>query len=311
MTRREATLAAVVLGMLVLWGGYYTLGAHREKVDARQSELFAAQAQLSGARLTIARGREAIHRLESWQDRSLPEDREVAQSLYRDWLLGQLNDAGLTVDNVKPDQRTPRTTAYRSIGYAVEAHGNLEAVTRFLHAFYTSGMLQQITRLRLQPSPGSSQLGVMLSVEGLIIPGATHTDSLPKVAADPSAAGLDEYEQSIVGRNVFAVYTPPRPKREPIVRSEPSPPPKFDDAEQAYVTAIVQTGPRLQAWITVRTTGEVLRLFEGDDVKVGLLEGQIVSISARSLILQTGDKRTQIELGHNLRDGRPADASEG
>jgi hypothetical protein len=307
MTRREMLLAAAVLSMLVLWGGYHMLGQHRRTLSARQSELFVAQEQLSDARLAIARGEEATLRMESWQERSLPENREAAQSLYRDWLLGKLREAGLTVDNVKPDQRTPRSTAYATIGGTVEAHGRLEAVTRFLHAFYSSDILQQITRLTLRPATDPAQLSVTLSVEALIVPGATHTNSLPETSADQSGmATLADYEKSIAGRNVFAVYTPPRPKPDPtVVRSAP-PPPKFDDAGQAYVTAIVQAGPRLEAWITVRTTGEVLRLHEGDAVKVGLLEGEILSISPRSLILQIGDQRQRIELGHNLRDGSTA-----
>jgi len=41
-------------------------------------------------------------------------------------------------------------------------------------------------------------------------------------------------------------------------------------------------------------------------VKVGLLEGKILSISPRSLTLQIGDKQSLIELGHNLRDGSAA-----
>jgi hypothetical protein len=312
MSRRERVLAAAVLVLLVLWGGYYILGRQRAAVSSRQSELYDAQRQLRDARLAIARGQAAVRRLESWQERSLPENREAALTLYRGWLLDALNQAGLTVDDVKPDQRTPRSTAYGTIGGTLEARGRLEAVTRFLHAFYSSDILHQITRLRLRPGTDPGQLGVTLSVEALIVPGATHADSLPEATAGRSGmAAVDDYAKSITGRNVFAVYTPPRPKSEAAVRSEPPPPPKFDDAGQAYVTAIVQNGPRLEAWVTVRTTGEVLRLHEGDAVKVGLLEGQVMSISPRSLILQTGDQRLVIGLGHNLRDGSPSPPGRG
>jgi hypothetical protein len=81
-------------------------------------------------------------------------------------------------------------------------------------------------------------------------------------------------------------------------------PPAFDDAKHAYVTGIVQVDGRLQAWITVRTTGEVLRLFEGDPVKVGLLEGKIVAIGPRMLVLESGEEQTRVELGKNLREGK-------
>lgn len=313
MTRRELTLAAVVLGMLALWGGYYLLGKHRHTLGTEQAALLAAQEQLRDAQFAIARGEAASQQLAAWQERSLPENREAAQTLYRDWLLGTLREAGLTADNVKPELRPARTLAYTSVGYAIEAHGRLESVTRFLYQFYSSDMLQQITRLVLRPATDPSQLSVRLSVEALIVPGATHTDSLPDSTVDQSRlAKLDDYVNSVTERNLFAVYRPPRPPRPPVVHREPPAPPKFDDAGQAYVTAIVQNGdePRLQAWITVRTTGEVLRLFAGDQLKVGLLEGQIVSIGPRSLVLETDDHRFVIELGHNLRDGKPADGEE-
>ncbi len=308
MTRRELTLAAVVLGILLAWGGSHLLVKHRQTQATGQSALLAARQQVSDARMAIARGEAAVRQVSAWQERSLPEDRETAQSLYRNWLLDTLQEAGLTVNDVKPEQRTTRSAAYTSVGYAVEAHGNLESVTRFLYAFYRSDILQQITRLSLRPETDPSQLTVRLSVEALIVAGATHADSLADSTADEATlAKLDDYVNSITERNVFAVYTPPRPPRPPVVRSDPPAPPKFDDAGQAYVTAIVLGEQGLQAWITVRTTGEVLRLGEGDEVKVGLLDGRIVSIEPRSLVLEADDKRHAIELGHNLRDGRPID----
>ena len=309
MTRRELTLAAVVLGIVALWGGFHLLGKHRNTMRTQQSALLAAQQQLSDAQFAVARGEAAGRELAAWRERSLPENREAAQTLYRDWLLDTLHEASLTVEDVKPIPQTARTAAYASIGYAVEAHGSLAAVTKFLYSFYGSDMLQQITRLELRPANDPSQLSVRLSVEGLILPGATHTDTLPESTADQSQlAQLDDYVKNITGRNVFAAYRPPRPPRPPVVEREPPPaPPKFDDAGQAYVTGIVGTGPQLQAWVTVRTTGEVLRLSAGDEVKVGLLEGKVVSINPRSLILETDDHRYVIEVGHNLRDGKPAD----
>ena len=61
---------------------------------------------------------------------------------------------------------------------------------------------------------------------------------------------------------------------------------------------------RYQAWIHVRTTNETLRLFEGDDVKVGQFDGKIVSIEPRAIVVKSGDEELRVELGQNLRDGK-------
>ena len=79
-----------------------------------------------------------------------------------------------------------------------------------------------------------------------------------------------------------------------------SPKPEFDDAMHAYFTATIQVDGRYQAWIHVRTTGETLRLFEGDAVKVGLFDGKIVSIEPRMLVVKCNDEELHVELGHNL-----------
>ena len=92
-------------------------------------------------------------RLEAWQKQSLPADRDVAQTLYREWLRAKCSDAGVTLDDIQTDQRTTRTEAYTTIGYTITAHGSLKAVTSLLYNFYRSTVLQQITRLVTVPGP--------------------------------------------------------------------------------------------------------------------------------------------------------------
>lgn len=302
MTKRERILAVAVLALLVLVGAKSLLGRHGDLVDRRQSQLYDAKRQLADAEMALARGRQAVKQLEAWQERSLPADREVATSLYRSWLLEKCKAAGLAVDDVSPDLRTTRTAAFTPIGYVVEGRGTLGSVASLLYEFYQSPQLQQITRLRLRPSADASQVDVSLRVEALILPGATHTDTLAQGHSDRLAlASLEEYRNNLVDRNLFAAYQPPRPER-PVQVAQYEAQPKFDDAQHAYVTGIIESEGKLQAWITVRTTGEVLRLSEGDELKVGLLEGRIVSIGPRALVLQTGDEKVQVKLGHSLRE---------
>ena len=144
---------------------------------------------------------------------------------------------------------------------------------------------------------------IHLSVEALILPGATHKDSLPDGKSDRlKLASAAEYEKSIVGRDLFKPYTPPRPPRQTVTAPRP-PAPKFDEASQAYVTGILGPPVNLQAWITVRTTGEVLRVHTGDDVKVGEFKGKVESISPLMIVIKTeDDKQLRVKLGSSLRE---------
>jgi hypothetical protein len=304
VSKRERTLAIVVLCLLGLVAANYTKSRCDRMVAARRSALLSAKERLADAQFALANGRRAVAQMEDWQARSLPPDRGVATSLYRSWLLEKLKSAGLSVDDVNPDLRSGQTAAYGSIGYLVEARGSLESIAALLYEFYRSPLLQQITRMRLRPNTDDAGLiDVSLRVEALMLPGAMHTDKLPEGTSDRLAlAGLDDYRRALSERNVFAAYVPPAAERPAAVAKSTRPAPQFDAAGHAYVTGIVETDGKLQAWITVRTTGEVLRLVEGDPLKVGLLEGRIVSIGPRELVLEAGGKQLKVELGHSLRE---------
>lgn len=311
MNQREKILAAVLLGIFLLWGGNTLLKRQRAAANLRKNELETARQQLADANLSLASGRRAMQQLENWQELSLPNNRDVANTLYRAWLLQKTKDAGLNVADINTNERTSLSTAYQTIGYVIEARGTLAAVTKFLYEFYRTAQLQQITKLQLTSTPGAPELAVQLQVEALILPGATHTDKLPEGKSDRlKLASAAEYEKNIVGRDLFKPYTPPRPPRDTTVRTPPRPPaPKFDEASQAYVTGILGSPVNLQAWITVRTTGEVLRVHKGDDVNVGEFKGTVESISPLMVVIKTEDeKQLRIKLGSSLRQEENEDA---
>jgi hypothetical protein len=308
MIQREKILAAAVVTLLVLLAGRTFWGRYRDLVDDRERRVAAARQTLNEAKMALVRGQRAVERMQVWQEQSLPTDREVARSLYRTWLLEQCKQAGLTVDDVQPSQRSTVAPTQSAIGYTIAARGTLAATAKFLYAFYRSTMLQQITRLQLRPASGASQLSVTLTVEALILSGAAHDDKLPEGVSDRLArSSVDEYIDGIEGRNLLTVYRPPRPDPPPrTAREERPPPPKFDDAKFAFFSGTVQVNGRWQAWITVRTTGEVLRLYEGDEVNVGQFEGRVVSIGPRMIVVESDDQKLQVDLGENLRDGKTA-----
>lgn len=308
MTKREKLLAAAVAAIVLLYGGGTLWTRYNRSLANKRSQLIAAQERLGTAKLELAKGEAAMQQLDDWQSRSLPADREAAQMMYRVWLEQQLKAAGLVVEEFQPQQRLAPAAGYSAIGYTMNVHGTVQALTKFLHTYYQSELLQQITRMQLRPDTNPAQLKIALQTEALILPGTVNV-ALPEGIAQRSAKPSDrDYTESIGGRNVFTVYRPRRPERPPTVARPTPPKPEFDDAKFAYFTGTIQVDGRYQAWIHVRTTNETLRLFEGDDVKVGLFDGKVLSIEPRAIVVQNGDQQLRVDLGENLRDGKAASA---
>jgi hypothetical protein len=304
-------MAGVVMLLVAMWGGRSLYKRYRTAVDSRITQVTDAQTKLQEANLLLAKGRSAVQQVEELQKRSLPADREKALSLYKAWLLATAKASNLVVNDIKLAARTTTSTSFEAIGYQMEASGNLTSVVAMLYEFYHSPQLQQITRLHLQRPPGATQLQVSLEVEALCLPGAVATDALPEGDSKRlKLASLADYQKSLGERDLATVYTPPRPPGPPpSEHSGPPAPPKFVDSEFAMFSGAVDSGKGPQAWINVRTTGEMLHLSAGDSVKIGALEGTIESVEPRSLVLKTGDKKFRVPLGGSLRKGKELDAA--
>ena len=305
MNQREKIMALILLCILGAGGGMWLFEKYRDSIAKSESDLQAARDTLSNAQMALEQGKFSMKQLENWQKMSLPPSRDIAGSLYRTWLLQKANAAGLKVDDIIPNDRSKASANnFMSIGYNVKAKGSLTAVTKFLYEFYRSAQLHQVTKLNLINSPGAPELTVDLQVEALILPGATDKDSLPDGQSDRlKLANADEYEKKITGRDLFKVYTPPRPPSKTPVAKTPPRTPEFDHATQTKVTGIVGAKAGLEAWIRIFTTGEVLRLHVGDSLEVGDVKGKVESIEPMAITVKTtDDKQLRIPLGRSLRD---------
>ncbi|MEX2309558.1 MAG: hypothetical protein WD738_18295 [Pirellulales bacterium] len=304
MKQSEKMLAALVLALIAAWAGSSWYGKYQDTLASRRRALDDAKARLADVNLALAQGRSAVQQLAAWQERSLPNNGERAVSLYKAWLLAKAKDAGLAIEDLKPSPQTSASPAYKTIGYQMKATGPLSAVAAMLYEFYRSPQLQQITSLRLHRPVGESSLQVTLDVEALSLPGAVAVDSLPEGDAKRlKLASLEEYQKSLGERDFVSVYAPPQSPEDAAKQRESAP----DDSERARFSATVPSAKGLQAWINIPTTGETLRLAAGDAVKVGKLEGEIVSVEPRTLVLRTGEKTFRVALGQTLRGGKELD----
>ena len=312
MTLREKVLAsaiAALLGVWVLWSG---VGWYFGLVDRLEQQLRQAESNTLDAEDELGRMKRSLTKLERYQAQSLPADPDVARSSYSAWLVDAVARAGLELDDVQFSNARSRPGAYTALAFNVEAEGSLESFVRFMDEYHRRDCLHQLAKLQLTPGDEEGDMvRVSLTSVALVVNGTTREEGVPPVMEQGDSrlrlAVADDYVQNIGSRNLFARYTPPPPPRPPAPKREPRPeppgPPPFDHAEHAYLTGVVETGGDLQAWIYVRTTGEVLRLKSGDSLSVGLLEGTVQSVLPRSIVLQSDGQEWSTPLGSPLKSG--------
>jgi hypothetical protein len=110
--------------------------------------------------------------------------------------------------------------------------------------------------------------------------------------------------QSASQRVQITVTDPPppaAPKPPETIVSKPS----FDMAKFVYVTAITESGGRRQIWISLRTEGKTLKLFEGDEFNVGQIPVTVKRIDSSAVELEAAilEKRIRVTLGKSLAEG--------
>lgn len=98
-----------------------------------------------------------------------------------------------------------------------------------------------------------------------------------------------------------------------IVVSDPPVPvvetPKgYNVAKHAVLTAILNEGGRGEIWMFVRTSGEMLKLHEGDSFEVGATKGTVEKIGNRDCTLKIDGASKRLELNVPLSDARPTGA---
>jgi hypothetical protein len=302
--------------LVVAFIGNRMFGRYQDALEARNTAVTEAENKLRTVKRKLAQGRTAVRKMQEWQSRSLPADQESALTLYKAWLLEKAKAAGLDVSDITPPSRSSGSGAYNTIGYTITAKGSLPNIVAMLYEFYRSPQLHQVTKLLMNRPPGAQQIDMTLEVEALSLSGADAIDKLPEGDSKRlRLAKVEDYKKTFEERDLVNVYQPPRPPGPPVAeRSEKPAPPKFDDAEHAFFSGLT-SGPTgaPKAWINVRTTGTTMYLSAGDALKVGALDGKIVSIDNRSLVYETEGKKFRVALGESLRKGKelPAEGSAG
>ena len=310
MQPREKMLAAVVAALVTLMGAYYGYTQVGSWFDTRHRRIQSFNDEIAQKDLTINRGVRDQKRLAEWEAKSLPSNLDEARTIYRHWLAEMAEQVGLERANVEAGRPTT-LTAYSKLPFTVRGQGTLDQVVGFLYDFHLKEQLHQIRSVSLTPITNDRSNGprgrmeIVISIEALALPGAEPSKSL--AGESPTAlAGreIDEYRRPILNRDFFAAYVPPPPPQAP--RAPPPAPAPFDAARFAMFSGFTEVNDRPQVWLNMRTTGQVLRLSEGDEFTIGDLRIKVVRIDDREVEIETADgAKSLVAFGKSLRDGQP------
>jgi len=283
--RNEKILAALLVAVLVFAGGnWFFERALNSPLAARRQKIAELRDEIARKELLVRHARRAGARLAEWEARALPSNTEVARSLYQNWLVQLVARAELDQPNVDSGEAVKKQGIYERLSFTIRGRGSLEQLIYFLYEFYRADHLHQVVRLGITPIANSPRLDLSLGIEALVLPGADRKERLAGGRSTRLAhPTLAEY-RLIVDRNVFG-------------NGGASP---FDAADYTFLTAIVDSDGQPEAWLTVRTTAQVMKLHVGESFEVGQFRGTVVDIAELDVVLDSDDERWLLTLGENL-----------
>lgn len=295
---RQYGLAAVMLAMVAYFGGTWLLD------HWIQGPLEAAQRETDRLREDVARREDALAKiraagklLEQWEQQSLPENLEVARSLYQAWLVELVDDVQLSNPSVTSSEPTTRKGLYHSLSFSVRGRGTIDQLTRFLFAVYQTDLLHTVRSLTITPLQRSDQLDLSLSIEALALIGSGDAAAVgnPETVFEEfrrrtwrasnrlAFRDLQAY-QAIVTRNLFGMGG------------------TSDPTDSAYLTSINEIDGQPEVWFTLRGTGELVKLRTGQRLEIGPLTLEIAEVLGTDVVLRVGGERWLLSLGDRITD---------
>lgn len=296
---RQFILGGIMLAMAAYFGGTWLMDRWIQgPLQAAQRETEQLRKDIKQREDGLARIREAGKLLEVWEQQSLPENVEVARSLYQAWLVELVEDVQWTNPSVTSSEPSTRRGLYHSLSFSVRGRGTLEQLTRFLFAFYQTDLLHTVRSLTITPLQRSEQLDVSMSIEALALIGSSAKDAdntqeglyeefrrrTWRVSERLAADQMETYKTSIVRRNVFGMGGTP------------------DPIDSAYLTSINQIDGQPEVWFTLRATNELVKLRIGQSFQMGSLSLEIAEVLGPDVVLHVEGERWLLSLGDRLTD---------
>ncbi|MCA9144163.1 MAG: Ig-like domain-containing protein [Planctomycetaceae bacterium] len=210
MTKREKILTTIVAAALLIMGGFYALDRMMNAFDDRDMQELTLRDKLATQNRITLQGKKADRDMRDWRERSLPEDRALAQALYLDWLGKRADSVGLDGRKVSPASGHFEGKVYYVHRFLLSGHGDLKQLTQLLYDFYSVDHMHRISRLSIKPLATSKQLDISMTVEAISIAGSPARESLDEPPSNRLARpDVEEYVKTIISRNFFSPANQP------------------------------------------------------------------------------------------------------
>jgi hypothetical protein len=284
----------------VLWFGTQGLTRYRDALSRNQSLQAEAQQALTDAQTAEYRGKKARKQLNQWIGQSLPSNRDVAESLYQDWLRSQATEAGLQVTQLSNKTGNARNPQFDEVSFELRATGSMEQLIDFLYRFYAAPHLHRISSATLLAEDGGKKLNITATAGALILPDVKRSDRLADDQPHKLAKSKDEFRKGLVDRNLFVAYAPKQGAEGAAQK---------DEAAQNTEFAWSDYGAYGWRMGTKRKDASELTYYhQGDEIEVGKIKGKVVELDGDRAVIETENGRVEVRFGQNFGEASPLPA---
>ena len=296
---RCGLLVSLLLVLFCAW----TLCRSSSSPQTPQDEmtLQAAHGAIQSRRSQLAKITAAGHRIDALRTQSLPPDPGAAGTLYQNWLLTTLSDAGFQDILVIPNPPLA-DDGFHIVPFSVRFRGKLDEVRGFLADFSATPILHRIVSSAIETSQhvGEPLLECRMEVEALAI-----QDTLEHVFAGERLKNFNDTMAIAAVANPFQARDPKPAPVEPVARPRPSvrrrPPvqPPVVKPALRFVGILANESGRhallydydRDATISISSTGQLQS--RGCVIRV-------VEIESEALTLEVNDRRETLSLSNDL-----------
>ena len=232
-------------------------------------------------------------RLESFAARALPDDPQLARSLYQQWLLKLVEKNELTsasVDAAQPvrleirsrTKKGKRQLVGHRINYSLRGQATLAKLSGFLNDFRKAGHLHKIRAITLNPIGNEGRLDADLTIEVLCLEASANKEQLGVWEVIDEAVIAHSTYDHLVRRNLFA-----RGFAKALF-----------DVELKAITS--NREGIAQAWFRIDGRGTTKTIAAGNQIPVALHDIEVIEVLSNKVLVRVNEESHWIKLGQSI-----------
>ncbi len=294
MSPRTMWFAIAAIGIFGLYGldSVYRSWIERP-AQLLTSELSDLTDKLSASKVEQRVAQKQGKQLESLAARALPDDPQLARSLYQQWLLNLVEKnelAAASVDAAQPVKLEIRSRIKKGkrqlvghrISYTLRGQASLAKLSGFLNDFRKAGHLHKIRSITLNPIGNEGKLDADLTIEVLCLEASVNKSQLSQWEIADQAATVPSTYEHFVRRNLFA-----RGFAKALF-----------DVELKAITS--NREGIAQAWFRVDSRGSTKTILAGEQIPISLHDIAVVEVLPNKVLVRVNDSTHWIKLGQSV-----------